>query len=85
MELGQVSQGDSVLVSLWHLAGEARFSARCHLWCTEDGQMPRAPTEVEEEEEDMMGTEEMADEAVNSTQASYIFQFNINFGYIFFS
>ncbi len=64
MELGQVSQGDSVLVSLWHLAGEARFSARCHLWCTEDGQMPMAPIGVEEED-DLMGTEEMANEAVS--------------------
>ncbi len=37
---GHVEAGQSLRVDLWYSA-RAKFDAKCHLWCTKDGVLPR--------------------------------------------
>ncbi len=52
-DLGQVVSGDSIVVGLWRLK-EVRFRAKCSLWCTSSGQVPRPPAATDDT---MMGEE----------------------------
>ena len=41
----QLSQDSRLNVSLWFYAAEAAWDVHCHLWCTEDGQLPGPKSE----------------------------------------